>query len=145
MTTYSGKWVIDSHIFIYAQDIKSPFYLDSNTLFEQIISGNFEAITAHQNIIEVERVLTKVYKRNLSEIAKLLEDILFNFHFKIIYPISATIKRYHSFLIEVEKPIDLFDYYLAATMLDNDINRILTLNIKDFSKIPGIEAVNPFK
>src|SRR3989338_1161472 len=63
----------------------------------------------------------------------------------IITPINKTHSIFFEILSNSSDPSDIFDYYLAATMLDNGINRILTINTKDFSKIPGIEAVNPFK
>lgn len=40
--------------------------------------------------------------------------------------------------------VHFFDALLAQTMLDNNIHLILTENTKDFNKIPGIKAINPF-
>ncbi|MFQ5406347.1 MAG: hypothetical protein ACE5DI_04280 [Candidatus Micrarchaeia archaeon] len=34
---------------------------------------------------------------------------------------------------------------IAATMFENNCFEILTENVKEFKKIPGITAVNPFK
>ena len=76
---------------------------------------------------------------------KILEDVLLNYNIEVITPLPQTYERYHDLILNSRNSSDLFDYFLAATMLDNDIGRILTANTKDFSRIPGIEAVNPFK
>ena len=39
---------------------------------------------------------------------------------------------------------DVFDRYLAATALSNGITTIVTENLKDFTGIPGLTAINPF-
>lgn len=41
--------------------------------------------------------------------------------------------------------VHFFDALLAATMKENYISEIITENEKDFARIPGIKAVNPFK
>ncbi|HXV81131.1 MAG TPA: hypothetical protein VEG60_14735 [Candidatus Binatia bacterium] len=38
----------------------------------------------------------------------------------------------------------IFDIFLAATMLDNGVQRIYSENINDFQGIAGIDAINPF-
>ena len=40
---------------------------------------------------------------------------------------------------------NIFDAYLAATALSNDIKTIVTDNTKDFKNIIEIETHNPFK
>lgn len=37
-----------------------------------------------------------------------------------------------------------WDTLIAACMLENNVKEILTENIKDFEKIPGIIVINPF-
>jgi predicted nucleic acid-binding protein len=46
--------------------------------------------------------------------------------------------------ISKQHKIHFFDSLLAATMQENGISKILTENVKDFNKIAGIEAENPF-
>ena len=144
MNTLSGKWVFDSNIFIYFLDQSSPFFKLSKALFAEIISGKVKAYCGQQNIIEVERILIQRYKRTVSETISKLDLLITEFSFQVITPFPYTLKKFHSILPTITKGADVFDYYLAATMLDHGINRIMTVNTKDFSKIPGIEAVNPF-
>ena len=146
MTNISaGKWVFDSHLFVYSQDIKSPFYKVTSHLFSRVLSGEIEIVCAQQNIIETENVLIRFYQKDSSKIVNILEDILLNYNIDVITPDPKTYEHYHDLIIKSKQPYDLYDYFLAATMLDNGIDRILTGNTKDFTQIPGIEAVNPFK
>jgi len=140
----SGKWVFDSNIFIYFLDQSSPFFEQSKALFGEIISGKIKAYCGQQNIIEVERILIQRYKRTVSETISKIDILIKEFSFQVLTPFPYTMKTFHSVIPSITKGADVFDYYLAATMLDNGINRILTVNTKDFSKIHGIEAVNPF-
>ena len=41
--------------------------------------------------------------------------------------------------------LPIWDALIAATMMENDISIMYTENVKDFSKIPRITAINPFK
>lgn len=141
----SGKWVFDSHFLVYSQDRQSPFYKETSGLFSLVLSGGIEMILAQQNILEAEKVLISVYHKTPVEVVQKFENIILNYNIKVITPQSNTYEKYHDLIIKYGVSKDFFDYYLAATMLDNGYNRLLTLNMKDFSKIEEIEAVNPFK
>jgi len=145
INTLSGNWVIDSQLFIYFQDSKSPFHSDTKELFSKIIKQTFTAVVAQQNILEIEAVLIRHYRKNKIEVIAHIEKILNAFRFSVITPQNETYRTYHELLRKIEAPVDIFDVYLAATMLDNNIRSILTFNIKDFAPIPNIRAVNPFK
>ena len=140
----SGKWVFDSNIFIYFLDQSSPFFEQSKTLFAEIISGKIKAYCGQQNIIEVERILIQRYKRKISETIPKMKILIKEFSFWVLTPFPYTIKTFNSLVPSIKPGGDFFDYYLAATMLDNGIDRIFTVNTKDFSNIKEIEAVNPF-
>lgn len=144
MNISAGRWVFDTNLLIYASDSTSPFHERTRELFSLIPEGTIIPVVAHQNIIEAEGVLMKVYKKTPSQAAKNLETILHDFEFANIIPLMTTLQQFHVLLQKQTLPVDYFDYYLAATMLDNGVNRILTANAKDFSKIPGIQAINPF-
>lgn len=144
-TTLRGKWVFDSNLLVYFLDQNSPFFETSKKIFLLQSNRQLDGVIAHQNILEAERTLIKDYKLNKNEVFDSVSKVVFSFNFEIISPMVTTLEKYHELIETSTIKIDIFDYYLAATMLDNGINRILTGNTKDFSKIPGIEAVNPFK
>lgn len=144
MTTFEGKWVFDSQLLIYSLDKKSPFYQRTQKIFDQIPFGKIQPLVAQQNILETERVFLLAYKLAPKYVVKLVKPIIDDFGFQVISPLPTTYLRCYELLEKSTGRLDLFDYYLAATMLDNGISQILTANAKDFSKIPGIKAVNPF-
>ena len=145
MNILKGKWVFDTNLFIYFLNESSPFYDRARQLFAKITSEKINPYLGQQNIIEAERILIQRYKRTVKEATYAIKSIVNDFSFKILTPLPGTINTFHSLLTNLSSGSDIFDYYLAATMLDNGFKRILTANIQDFSKIPGIEAVNPFK
>lgn len=145
MITLNGKWVFDSNLLIYFLDQSSSFFEQSKLLFGRILSGKIEAYCGQQNIIEAERILIQKYKKAIGETTSRLEILISEFSFQVITPFPYTLKTFHSILPSIKSGGDIFDYYLAATMLDNGINKILTVNTKDFKGIKEIEAVNPFK
>lgn len=140
---YEGRWVIDSNIFVYATDDRSAHYEAARMLFRRALDGEFQPVVAQQNIVESEHVLIQAYKQKSIDVLSRMEEILINFGFSIIIPKTTTYQRFHGLLKIISGRFDFFDYYLAATMLDNGIANIFTDNAKDFSMIPGIRAVNP--
>ena len=140
----SGKWIFDSNLLVYAINYDSPFHSRTEKLFLKIKSKTLKAVVTQQNILETHKVLIRLYKKTPSESVRALDNLLQGFGISVIHPFSYTIETYHALISQASTVSDLFDYYLAATMLDNGINRILTVNTKDFNQIPDIEAINPF-
>jgi predicted nucleic acid-binding protein len=65
--------------------------------------------------------------------------------FKLILPRETTVTRMLNLLgSRSVRAGRIFDVFLAATMLDNWVQRIYTENLDDFQGIHGIEASNPF-
>lgn len=150
MTTLSGKWVFDTNCLIYFLDDVSPLHGEAKAIFQLLASDKrakdkklFQGVVAQQNILEAEHVLIKQYGRSLKEAANILSFVIDGFHFAVITPLSSTYHRYHT-LVQ-GKTRDLYDLYLAATMLDNDVTNIITANEKDFSEIKGITVYNPWR
>ena len=140
-----GRWVFDSNLLIYGLDKSSSHFEDVYHLFELGKGGKVRIVVAQQNISETVQAFVKGYKQSVEEVLFNIRGLLSELDIDIISPVNKTYLRFFDLLSNSSKPSDIFDYYLVATMLDNGINRILTVNTKDFSKIPGIEAVNPFK
>ena len=145
MTNWSGEWLFDTQLLIYALDSKSPFFKQATTLFSQLPSSKFIPTIAQQNILEAENVFIKKYKLEVKVVLETVRNLVSVYEFNIIIPKPTTYNLFHKLFLQKPKGKALFDYYLASTMLDNGINKILTVNTKDFKDIKNIEAVNPFK
>ena len=140
-----GRWLLDTHLLVYSLDALSPFYELTRELFMALQEEKFEGVIALQNVLEAENVLIKKYDQNKNDITNYIENVIDAFNFTIIAPTPNTYLTFHKLLKKSLTSVDLFDCFLAATMLDNKIGNILTLNTKDFSGIKGIQAENPFK
>jgi len=134
--------LIDSNILVYAINADSP----KNKAAQLFLLNNSEKLElAHQNIFETLRVLTHPKFSNPmtpTEAQEALWAIVDAC--KVIYPNNKT----HYLALELIKENNLFgnqifDAYLAATALSNNITTIATDNIKDFKKFK-INVFNPF-
>ena len=134
--------LIDTNILVYAINDDSP----KNKTAQLFLQEHINSLTvAHQNIFEALRVLThpkftKPMKPNeAQEAIWTIVDAC-----KVIYPNNKT----HYLALEIIKENNLFgnqifDAYLAATVISNNITTIATDNVKDFHKL-GIKLINPF-
>lgn len=134
--------LVDTNILIYAINADSP----KNKSAQQFLNNFKELEVAHQNIFEALRVLThpkftkpmkvRIAQQAILAILKVLT---------IIIPDHKT--HYIAFeLINKHNLVGnrIFDAYLTATALSNDIDVIATDNIKDFKKFEEITVFNPF-
>lgn len=136
-----GNWGFDSNIIIYALDKKSAFFEKAQAFFKTTKDLNF--YITQQNIVEIERVLIGFYKIEKEKAINGLEMFLNAFEFTVISPLPTTLSCYHKIIRESNLKKTFFDFYLAATYLDNEINNLFTINIKDFLGIKELNVVNP--
>jgi len=79
------------------------------------------------------------------EILSDLQIISTNFNLQLIYPYETTLFTFLNLIKGLkQRRKEFFDVFLAATMLDNGITNIITVNDKDFADIKGISVYNPF-
>lgn len=135
--TSREKYLIDTNVLLYALDRKSPLHSKAKALLEEGLHEDGRLVVAHQNILECIGVLTRGY-RVPHDIA-LREVLAFTSAFEQITPFPGTIDTFLS-LMRRTKAVYVFDIYLAATMLDNDVERIITANPKDFQGV-GLKEV----
>lgn len=135
--------IVDSNILVYSIDKYSPKHSKAQKFLEENL--NILEI-AHQNIFETLRVITYPKFPNpmkLKDAVDAVERIL-----KVCSIVSPNWKT-QRIALELIKKYKLssdiiFDAYLAATALSNDVNIIATDNVKDFKKFKEIKIINPF-
>lgn len=135
--------LVDTNILVYAINRRSP----KNKIAQVFLQNNIGNLQiTHQNILEALRVLThpkfpSPMKINdaLGAIEKILKACT------VISPVEKTI-YITLLLIKRNKCVSdqIFDLYLAATALSNEIVTIATDNVRDFKKFKEIKIVNPF-
>lgn len=136
--------LVDTNILVYAINKSSPKYKQAQKFLKD---NQGDLIIAHQNILETIKVLTQPKfshpmnpKSAIEAVLKIAESC------QIITPIIGT----EFIALELIKNSALsgnriFDAYLTATALSNNITTIATDNIKDFQKFAEMKVINPFE
>jgi uncharacterized protein len=140
--------LLDTNILVHATGTQSLQHANAKELRDQAAGGQFDACIAAQILTEFYAVVTdpRRFKPALTptqaqrELRSYLSSPL-----KLILPKETTAARMLNLLgPRSVKAGRIFDIFLAATMLDNGVQRIYTENVSDFQGIAGIDAVNPF-
>ena len=138
--------LFDSNILVYAHNEDSLFHSQSINLITEVIKGGISGVLTSQNLLEFYSIITD--KRRLSNpitpkvASELIKQYLAS-PFEIIYPNLNTNKIMLE-LLKKNNPKDgqIFNCYLIATMLSNNIGQLITANIADFEKIDSISALD---
>ncbi len=138
--------LVDTNILVYAYDrSEGSKHAACKRIIAEIWGGKREGAVSVQNLSELYVGLTKKVTNPLDE--KIAEEII------------ASIVRFTGWrVLEFNKHTVLsaarlsracrapyFDALLAATMQENGVDAIITEDEEHFSKIPGIEVVNPLR
>ena len=135
--------LIDSNILVYAINADSPKY---NLAKKFLLENSRNLHIAHQNVLETYRILTHPKFPNPMNPKNAMSSILaVAGSCKILSPNNKTYYLVLE-LIRLYKPKvnHVFDVYLVATALSNEISLIATDNVRDFKKFRGVKIINPF-
>jgi len=126
--TYNAKYLVDTNILLYTLDKKSPFHKESVKIMNN--KRRAELVVAQQNLLELVAVLRRGFKVPLKQ--AIADAQIFANNLKLIFPRPQTWLTFTGLAEKVRPTIYPFDIFLAATMLDNGIDKIITANKKDF-------------
>ena len=142
----SDPLLLDTNVLVYAHNQDSPFHSKSLSLVKGAIEGQFSGILAQQNLVEFYSVITD--QRRITnplpplKAQEIFEDYL-RLPFRIIVPNQETIKILSMFCQKkAVKNGQVFDAYLVATMLSNQIKHIVTVNVNDFKSFTEIKVLS---
>ncbi len=138
--------LFDSNVLVYAHNQDSLSHSKAVKLITEVAKGGVFGILTFQNLLEFYSVITD--KRRLSNpvTPKLATELVNRYlysPFEIIYPNIDTNKIIVELLKKNQfKDGQIFDVYLIATMLSNNIRRIVTANVSDFKKFDSISVLD---
>lgn len=138
--------LVDTNILVYVDDEESVYCSAARKFLEENLPGQKLAISL-QNITEYYSLVTnpkRVSKAITADMAKnRIKKWLESGLYKIIVPNMATTITLLRLLenFSIIGP-DIFDTSLAATMIDNQIDTIYTIDTRIFKKL-GLKAINP--
>jgi len=135
--------LVDSNILVYAINADSSKHKIAKAFLKEFTT---DLEVAHQNILESLRVLTHPKFAQVMSVKNAMDAILsitsacrlLSPNYQTVYLTLEMIKKYKLSSDQV------FDAYLAATALSNDIDTIATDNVADFKKLKELTIINPF-
>lgn len=136
----------DSNILIYAYDKKSPFHQKAKSFVEEKTKIKGELCLTPQVLLEFFAVITKQVKQPLkTKLAlKIINKIKKNKNLVFIFPQENTYFKALKLTEKYQtKGSDIFDLYLVATMLDNNISTLCSHNLADFQKFSEVNVFSP--
>jgi len=140
---------IDTNILLYAHDRSSPLFEPAKQFIASTCEEGIVGL-ADLSLLEFYSVITDGRKipepLPPSEVAEIVEDILFADEFEVFCFNHSILKKTLSYACKNNiSRFGINDVYIAQTLAHYDINKIYTANTKDFTKFDFIEAVNPFE
>jgi toxin-antitoxin system PIN domain toxin len=136
----------DTNILIYAFDISSPYHTASKRFIQNESQSSKKLAIPTQVLLEFYRVSTQKIPKPVSpeKAQRAIRDLTSNSNITIITPLPAT---YATAMARAVKDrvsgAAIFDYHLAATLLDHSIDTIATKNTKHFAKFPELTVIDP--
>jgi len=140
-----GSILLDSNVFVYAFDKSEPKkYSIAKSMISKCLQGKAKYTVSIQNLSEFYNVVTTKIEKPMEpdNAEKIIHRVAFFEGFIKISPNLVSVLTAVKFSYKFK--VHYWDCLIAATMLQNNIYKIYTENLKDFSKIPGIIAENPF-
>ena len=136
-TSFMTK-LIDTNILIYSAD--NTHELKHREALK-VLDESKDGVISIQNLAELARAMTEKAGKPAEKVRIYINN--FKESFRVIRYNEDTVTR----ALEIKSEYDLhfFDALIAATMEENEVYEIITENEKDFSKIPNIKVINPFK
>lgn len=140
---------IDTNILIYASDKGSHLHERAKALLRTLLGENKIALS-DLTLLEFFSVVTDGRKVSnpfmLEEAARVIDTIQSADEFCVCRGNTEVMKKAVKFAAEFKiSHYDINDVYIAMSLVENGVKRILTRNTKHFVKFDFIEPINPFE
>lgn len=141
--------LFDSNILVFGHNVASPFHERAKKLIFSVTNQELQAVLSPQNLLEFYSIITnpkRVEKPlSVSNAQFVVREYLTSGVFVLVYPGETTFTKTFELArrYKISKS-EIFDTFLVATMLDNEIDIIYTDNEKHFKIFREIKVVNPF-
>ncbi len=142
--------LIDTNIIVYAYDEAYTFHYEAVKIIKAAQDGDFEGCITTQNLLEFCSVITNPKRTHnpitSSEAIKITNLFWESATIKKILPSRNTYKIWNKLVKDYNiSKAEIFDTYLVAMMIENDMFEVYTFNENDFAKYDFITIINPSK
>jgi len=145
--TMSDFILIDTNVLIYADQSQDQYHIAAKTLRDRAARGEFPACISPQILSEFFSTITNSRRVSLPRTpeAAMQEIEEYSKLFYLIYPGVGIVERMKTlFDVHAVEAQGIYDLFLVATMLENDVTKIYTYNTKDFTPFSDmIEVLTP--
>jgi hypothetical protein len=143
---------IDTNLLVYAHNTDSEFHEDAVAFLEKVMNerdeeGYLSVCVTVQVLMEFIHVITwqrLKYPLSLSEAVRVVKDYV-DTGIIIIHQRETQLQTFLDLLGTATTRKKIFDVALAATLKDNGIAGIYTVNVADFEDFEFLEVVNPLR
>lgn len=138
-------FAIDTNLLVYAHNEDNPYHNNAKNFLIELLKNNPQSLCIpYQVFIEFINVLTKRVAKPLSvQQAILLAEYYQSLDIQIIYPKPTQLTTLLELYKQTPYKNRLFDIAICATLKDNGIQGIYTVNTKDFQDYPFLTVINP--
>ncbi len=145
-------FAIDTNILVYAHNEDSEFNDKATAFLEKIMNekdekGKLSVCIPSQVLMEFVNVITQHRLKkplSLSEAIDVVNDYL-KAGIEIIHHRGTQIQTFLELLGSLRSRKKIFDVALAATLKDNGISGLYTVNVNDFDEFDFLEVINPLE
>ena len=142
----------DAMIWIYNHDRESQYYSCCRKVRNMIAGGEFKGNIALQTATEIAGAISnpRNYRHpktniDFSSALSIVTDIIKTPNLRLILPTASSLPTAIDFCRKYNlKRKQWYDAVLAATLLNNGIHVLYTMNDKDFLPITELSLINPF-
>jgi len=140
---------LDANILVYAANEDSPYHANALDIIERVNSGELRACVSPQVLVEVYATVTNPKKMSQplspDEAAEAINGYLES-DIPKLYPKENTLRLTLELAERYQvSGLDIFDAQIVATMLENRVKTICTVNEADFRRFEGLEIANPLR
>lgn len=145
-------YALDTNLLVYAHNVDSPLHTSAHQFLEVEFNrrdkaGNAVVCIPSQALLEFLNTIT--WSRLESPLAMRDAVAVVQYYvdsgIPIIYPKSSQLHTVLALLESVSSRKNIFDAGLAATLHDNNIAGLYTVNTKDFKHFDFLDVVNPLE
>jgi len=147
-----NMFAIDTNLLVYAHNKDSEFNEEASAFMEKVMNqrdeeGNLSICIPTQVLMEFVNVITRQNLEkplSLSEAIDVVQEYVES-GVSIINQRETQIQTFLDLLGSVTTRKKIFDVALVATLKDNGISGLYTVNVGDFEEFYFLEVVNPLQ
>ena len=142
-------YAIDANILVYAYNLDSPLNPRASAFLEEdILTRNIKACLPYQSLYEFYAIITDPRRVEqpveLKEAREVIGAYIRARNVPKIYPRKSNLKNTFELLSKYNiTKQEIFDVVFVATLLDNGVDGIITINTKHFERFAFLKVLNP--